>query len=400
MSAPSPPLLLIFNADTCSHCQIFLAKRKETNQAIKEKYPNLRYIWVTLDKMDVSVLSPTLKEQLQFFPICIYYGPGEWEQMTDTHMSGTVMTMADTQNGLTWGPEKIMDWLEKVAAPRDEWMTGTPLPLKTSLVLPEATDSIVSAGPKDSPVLVIYLSDDCHYCTKLTAQKSGGMNMLAEICSELRDTCDIRFCTIRVPNMDSKLDPKYPTDLGFYRKWYPMFILVPGPVFDQAMVNPKLEIREGVQILNGKWADGEHRDFTYQMNDTGAATVSYFTKWARNAMTNPEFIRASRGNYIPSELGDRFDPPGASESIIILNKDGSRTPRNQHEGQDLRPKAMQPAAKPENNNSLTYSLTWNGTTYTLGYDFKNILSLKVDASPIGSVGMDLNILSIINSFRR
>lgn len=397
----SPPLLLIFNTDTCSHCRVFLSKRDETNRAIKEKYPEMRYIWITLDNMNLSVLSPSLKDQLKFFPFVIYYARGEWEQMSETNMTGTVMKLEEIQPSVSWGPEKILNWLETVVDPIekcDEWAEGPQihsLPGSSSSI----DNSIVSLGPKGSPVLVMYMSDNCRHCSKLMEKKSTGMNMLAEICSEIRDNFNVRFCSINVPDMFSKLDSRYPSDLGFYQKWYPGFVLVPGPVFDRAMENPNLKIREGVQIMNGKW--DSHQRQSYSWNQTiKPVTVSDYMDWFGESISAPDFVEA--------QSSKSRSPYATLEDAVYqqLREKGHSVQRDEikltDESIDQAMKKVFDSTSPklEDDKSLTYTLNWKGNTYTMSYDFHDNLSLKVAYPSVGSVGLDLNILSIVRAFMK
>lgn len=100
------------------------------------------------------------------------------------------------------------------------------------------------------PVLVLYKSDASVFSLKLS-------KIWDPIVTKLRSIIpDLRFHTINLPKegigFNNNISPDY---LRHYIRWTPMVFLVPGQVWDTAMVDThkSIPIKDGVHIMNGRW---------------------------------------------------------------------------------------------------------------------------------------------------
>ena len=103
------------------------------------------------------------------------------------------------------------------------------------------------------PVFVYYKYKNCPACIQISRRWDEIVKVLKQVYPALR------FFTLESKEKTGVFDPSTaPKDLLTYAKWYPMFLLVPGRTWDLAMSqlgpNNNVEIKGGVQIMNGKWA--------------------------------------------------------------------------------------------------------------------------------------------------
>lgn len=97
------------------------------------------------------------------------------------------------------------------------------------------------------PVLVIIKADDCPLCVNLTR------NWPAISLEIRRAVPGIRIFTVELVRRDDPLDyTKVPIALGNYREWVPMILMVPGPVWDDAMRDKNTRNLRDTQVMNGK----------------------------------------------------------------------------------------------------------------------------------------------------
>ena len=85
------------------------------------------------------------------------------------------------------------------------------------------------------PVVVFYKSNTCTDCASLSNIWNNVVNSLKKINSK------IRFFI--VSDTDHKSEPK---DLVRYKKWFPMILLIPGNLWDHAMLDGDVELIQGV----------------------------------------------------------------------------------------------------------------------------------------------------------
>jgi hypothetical protein len=136
------------------------------------------------------------------------------------------------------------------------------------------------------PVVVLYKSSACGHCRNLT-------NIWDDVTAALKSVNPkLRFYVLTSNDNTGKFDENAaPKSLIKYGKWFPMILLVPGKVWDAAMANlgPKnpIEIKEGVQIMNGVW---DKNDLKYAQN-YDIRKPAEFSRWLKDSLENEEFKR-------------------------------------------------------------------------------------------------------------
>jgi len=136
------------------------------------------------------------------------------------------------------------------------------------------------------PVVLLYKSDMCHHSKQL-------MHMWDDIITEIKSVYPkLRFHVLTSSNNSGKFDENVaPKSLIKYAKWFPMILLVPGKVWDEGMSNlgPEngIEIKEGVQIMNGVWKGD---DFKYEQKYNNKRVGDYM-EWIKDGLNNEEFKR-------------------------------------------------------------------------------------------------------------
>lgn len=143
------------------------------------------------------------------------------------------------------------------------------------------------------PVVVFYKSKTCGHCKRLEAKwgketdtdNSTVLGAMKKVYPKIR--------TFVVSSNDSRgaFDENVvPSDLRRWGKWYPMILLVPGRVWDNAMatLGPKnsATIVDGVQIFNG--TKGNNGELTY-VQKYNTQQPEDFAKWLVDSMNNEEF---------------------------------------------------------------------------------------------------------------
>ncbi len=156
-----------------------------------------------------------------------------------------------------------------------------------------SSDSSKKDGLVPEPTLVFYKAATCTHCTALS-------NIWESVKIAVKAVApNIRFFVVTARDLGGKFDENInPKGLARYAKWFPIILLVPGKVWDAAMTslgprNP-IEIRDGVQIMNGKWSgDKLYPNGLYPLEHIGniykVQTPSEFGRWVKDAMQHPEF---------------------------------------------------------------------------------------------------------------
>jgi len=142
------------------------------------------------------------------------------------------------------------------------------------------------------PIVILYKSNLCHHCGSLSEiwdkpMKDGSDNIVD---SMKKIYPKIRFFVVTSKDNSGKFDENTaPKDLKRFGKWYPMILLVPGKIWDNAMskLGPKSEavITDGVQIMNGTLKNGIPE--LHQKYDT--RKPSEFAKWLKDSLENEDF---------------------------------------------------------------------------------------------------------------
>lgn len=103
------------------------------------------------------------------------------------------------------------------------------------------------------PVFCFISSKTCSHCTTFRhGQKDEKGNIIRQpewpkVRKALEDTKLVRIVDIDLPNMNTKPDPKYPSELGGLLGWFPMFLLVDSKSWDAKRGDGKFNYR----VFNG-----------------------------------------------------------------------------------------------------------------------------------------------------
>jgi len=149
---------------------------------------------------------------------------------------------------------------------------------------------MASSSPPE-PVVVLYKSSACRHCQNLTNIWDSVTLALKKVYPKLR------FHVLSAKDNTGKFDENTaPKDLIRYGKWFPMILLVPGKIWDVAMANlgPKnpFEIKDGVQMLNASWDNGELK-FVQKYD---LRKVEDLVRWLQDSLENEDFKRVQFGN--------------------------------------------------------------------------------------------------------
>jgi hypothetical protein len=160
-----------------------------------------------------------------------------------------------------------------------------------------------------TPVLVLFTADFYCHCKNLSEiwypQPLGRLPKGESILCKLTEMYPgLRFVNaphnkaIRLEHPDI-----YPLRINHYVNWYPMIQLIPGPLWDHAILYPKLGITlvDGVQVFDGIWEDhvslddaepNTHRTFLLSHPKYDATKVDDYVQWFTESLNNPKFIAA------------------------------------------------------------------------------------------------------------
>lgn len=114
----SEPVLLVINADTCSHCTALIEKKDLVTQAVKIAFPKLRNVWLSLDKLSLPWKSPI---PIPHFPIIFYFPKDVFAQYIagDHTHKVWVMDRYALAEGSRYDVDGIIRWLNKVVESQD-----------------------------------------------------------------------------------------------------------------------------------------------------------------------------------------------------------------------------------------------------------------------------------------
>lgn len=145
------------------------------------------------------------------------------------------------------------------------------------------------------PVIVFYKTDQCPYCVNLEKIWNTVMTEMLKVYPKLR------FFILPARNYQGGFDENtVPKDLIRFARWWPQIILIPGPVWEAAMVNlgpnNPAKIRSGVQVLNGKWLN----DHPVPDEKYDTRRPEEFSRWLKDALNDPEFKQAQEVSPLPT----------------------------------------------------------------------------------------------------
>lgn len=143
------------------------------------------------------------------------------------------------------------------------------------------------------PIVVLYKSKTCGHCKTLEAKwgkdtdtdNSTVMGAMKKVYPKIR--------TFIVSANDSRGafdENTVPTDLSRWAKWFPMILLVPGRIWDNAMskLGPKnsASIIDGVQVFNGTRESTGGLTYVQKYN---VRQPEEFARWLTDSLANEEF---------------------------------------------------------------------------------------------------------------
>jgi len=187
----------------------------------------------------------------------------------------------------------------------------------------------------DRPVVLFYLSKACGHCDnfmkllKTTNSDPSIIDMVAEIYPALR------FLSVTSNDMSGVFDETVvPRGLLAYHAWFPMVLLIPGPTWQKAFntdetPNHQVEIKTGVQIMNGKW----------KFNHSGIQVVEHipyynpnnkldFVLWLKTVMNNYDFLAAQNLTNPLGKLVEYQPSPQATSSQNTISERSAKRNRD------------------------------------------------------------------------
>jgi hypothetical protein len=151
----------------------------------------------------------------------------------------------------------------------------------------------------NTPVLMLLGSDGCSHCRNLEeiwypsplGRLSKGESIL---CKLTEMYLGLRFVDVPCTNMGLIHPELYPMWVKHYAMWYPMILLIPGPLWNHAMLYPEsdIELIDGVQVVNGTWEDGINRKVLRYDPKYDSRKVEDFMQWFTDSLNNLDFIAA------------------------------------------------------------------------------------------------------------
>lgn len=175
------------------------------------------------------------------------------------------------------------------------------------------------------PTLVLYKSNMCRHCNALSAIWDTPPNKDEDsVSSALKKVYPkLRFYVVTAKDNTGKFDENTaPKDLIRYGKWFPMILLVPGRLWDEAMskLGPKNDVKliEGVQLMNGRLENGDPK----YVQEYDIRKPAEFGRWLEKALNNEDFKKAQTGsssaaNPIQPLLSNIIKPGNPSASYAL-----------------------------------------------------------------------------------
>jgi hypothetical protein len=123
----------------------------------------------------------------------------------------------------------------------------------------------------------------------------------------------IRFAIVASPDLRGHFDENlFPKDLQRYSGWFPMILLIPGPIWDKAMANlgPKnpIKLEGGIKVFNGEITKRDGIITLVQKNDYNFLEPSEYGRWIKKAAEDPEFKRIQSGKDSLSSIITPYNP--------------------------------------------------------------------------------------------
>ena len=143
------------------------------------------------------------------------------------------------------------------------------------------------------PIVVLYKSKTCGHCKTLEAKwgKDSDTDNSTVIGAMKKVYPKIRTFVVSANDSRGAFDENtVPTDLSRWAKWFPMILLVPGRIWDNAMskLGPKnsASIIDGVQVFNGTRESTGNLTYVQKYN---VRQPEEFGRWLTDSLANEEF---------------------------------------------------------------------------------------------------------------
>jgi hypothetical protein len=156
---------------------------------------------------------------------------------------------------------------------------------------------------RSTPVLVLFTLDKSYYCRKFSdiwyPSPLGQLPTEESILYKLIGMYSgLRLVNIYYSDKREFEHPElYPLRIRDHANWFPMILLIPGPLWDHAMLYPAsdIELIDGVQIFNATSKNGVtdiNRRFIVPNSKYDVTKVDDYVQWFAESLNNPEFIAA------------------------------------------------------------------------------------------------------------
>lgn len=159
--------------------------------------------------------------------------------------------------------------------------------------------------------MVLYKAVACKYCTALTTIWDSVKKAILTVYPKMR------FFTVTSKNLDGKFDENAaPKDLKRWGAWFPMILLIPGGLWDEAMskLGPRndVQLMDGIQAMNGLW-DAKQQKVVQNPGAYNIRNPEDFGRWVTDSMKNEKFLAIQNG-VLPKKPVDvpTVDPAAAT----------------------------------------------------------------------------------------
>lgn len=143
------------------------------------------------------------------------------------------------------------------------------------------------------PIVVLYKSKTCGHCKTLETKwgKDTDTDNTTVMGAMKKVYPKIRTFIVSANDSRGAFDENaVPTDLSRWAKWFPMILLVPGRIWDNAMskLGPKnsASIIDGVQVFNGKRESTGGLTYVQKYN---VRQPEEFARWLTDSLADEEF---------------------------------------------------------------------------------------------------------------
>lgn len=184
------------------------------------------------------------------------------------------------------------------------------------------------------PVVVFYKSLQCRHCTSVSdiwntpANKNEDsiVTALKKVHPNIRT-----FIVTATDNSGVFNENEFPKDLIRYSRWFPMILLIPGPIWNEAMSklgpNNNVQLLDGVQVMNAKWNNNtfDHSP-QYDIHKS-----SEFARWLKEALNNENFKKVQNAirqvqSLKPINTQPLLTPVRLPTPTTVPTVDNSRNP--------------------------------------------------------------------------